>query len=1170
MTHLLDYLTDRVLLCDGPIGTQVQARQLDIERDFLGHENCTEILCESRPDLVREIHLGYLAAGCDAIAATNSFGGSPITLGEFGIADKAFELNRRAAELAREAIAEFAHDGRTRFVLGSVGPGTRLPSLGHIAYQDLEDALTIQCAGLIAGEADAILIETCQDPLQIKAAVNGAKRAREDAKKDIPIIVQVTVETTGTLLVGADIAAAATIIHALDVPIIGLNCATGPREMAEHVKWLGDNWPGHISVQPNAGLPELIGGRTHYPLTPRELAQWLERFVIEDGVGMIGGCCGCEAQHIAALDEMLRRIGRDRRRPVPKTRHPAWTPSVASLYSQVPLRQENAYLSIGERCNANGSRAFRRLQEQGDWEGCVEMGREQVKEGSHTLDVCTAFVGRDEIAEMSEIVRRMRGSINAPLVIDSTEYPVLEAAMKLYGGKPIINSINFEDGEEAADKRLGLARRFGAAVIALTIDETGMAKEVEHKLAVAERLYDFACNKYGLPASDLLFDPLTFTICTGNADDRKLGLNTLDAIERIRERMPECQIILGLSNISFGLNPPARQVLNSVFLDHALRRGLTGAIVHFSKILPLHRIPEQEVRIAEDLIFDRRRDGYDPLQSFMALFQDRTIEKAEKKGRPEKLEDRLAQRIVDGDRQELEADLELAMQSYKPLDIINDILLSGMKTVGDLFGAGQMQLPFVLQSAETMKAAVGYLEPFMERVEGQEKGIVVLATVRGDVHDIGKNLVDIILTNNGYRVVNLGIKQPIGSILDAATEHKAHAIGMSGLLVKSTVVMRENLEEMTRLGLDVPVMLGGAALTRRYVEEDCVKAYACGRVAYARDAFDGLALMDRITGNDFDGYLAEVQQKSAGRPKNEARKLGRAADARVMRPIDLEEIRLRRAELTRGLLVPQPPFWGPQTIARVPVKAIVPYLNERMLYQFQWGYRKEGRSLAEYKEWAKKELRPVLSRICDIAIRENILVPQAAYGYWRCAAQGNDVILFDDSGRKEIARFFFPRQNKEGGLCIADFFRDVDDPGLDSNQRDIIGLQLVTMGRRASEAAREWFADNRYQDYLYLHGLSVEMAEAFAEYVHKRIRAELGFAAEEARDHDEMLNQGYRGSRYSFGYPACPNLADQRLILELLRAEEIGVALSEEDQLDPEQSTSAIVVHHPQAKYFSV
>src|SRR6516225_7673359 len=1167
MAHFLDYLADRVVLCDGAMGTQVLGRNLDIERDFLGLETCPEIVCESRPDLLRDIHRRDLEAGCDAVE-TNSFGGSPLTLGEFGLADSAFTLNRRAAELAREAVAEFAYDGRTRFVLGSVGPGTRLPTLGHIAYQPLEDALAIQCTGLIEGGVDAIIIETCQDPLQIKAAVNGGKRAREAARKDIPILVQVTIETTGTLLVGADIAAAATIIHALDVAMIGLNCATGPREMAEHVKWLGENWPGLISVQPNAGLPELVGGQTRYPLGAAELGQWLERFVLEDGVNMIGGCCGTEAAHIAALDAMLRRIGRasgdGRPRPLPRQRKPVWAPAVASLYGQVPLRQENAYLSIGERCNANGSRQFRRLQEQGDWDGCVEMGREQVKEGSHTLDLCTAFVGRDEVADMTEAVTRMRGAVNAPLVIDSTEYPVLEAALKLYGGKPIINSINFEDGEAAAEKRLQLARRFGAAVIALTIDETGMAKEVEHKLAVARRLYDFACGKHGLPPADLLFDPLTFTICTGNEDDRRLGLNTLAAIEQISRAMPECQIILGLSNISFGLNSPARPVLNSVFLDHALKRGLTGAIVHFSRIMPLHKIPGEEVRVAEDLIFDRRREGYDPLQAYIGLFENRAAEKGAARGRPEKLEDRLAQRIVDGDRQGLEADLDLAMETYKPLEIINNILLDGMKTVGDLFGAGKMQLPFVLQSAETMKAAVRWLEPHMERVEGQEKGTVVLATVRGDVHDIGKNLVDIILTNNGYRVVNLGIKQPIGAILDAAAAHKADAVGMSGLLVKSTVVMRENLEEMSRQSLNLPVMLG-AALTRRYVEEDCAKAYEAGRVAYARDAFAGLDLMDKIVTGRFDTHLEEVRRRSEDRPVNQTRKLGRAADPKPLRPIDAEEIRLRRAELTRNVPVPEPPFWGSRTIERVPAKAVVPYLNERMLYQFQWGYRKDGKSLAEYREWAKDELRPVLRRMLDIAIREAILVPQAAYGYWPCAAEGNDVILFDTGGGRELTRFSFPRQNKEGGLCIADFFRDVA-----NNERDVIALQVVTMGRRASEAAREWFAENRYQDYLYLHGLSVEMAEAFAEYLHKRIRGELGFAAEEARDPEAMLGQGYRGSRYSFGYPACPNLADQQQLLALLNAEEIGITLSEEDQLNPEQSTSAIVVHHPQAKYFSV
>jgi 5-methyltetrahydrofolate--homocysteine methyltransferase len=1164
MTHLLDYLADRVLLCDGAMGTEVQARNLDVERDFQGHENCTEILCESRPDLVRAIHRGYLEAGCDAVQ-TNSFGGSPITLGEFGLAERAFALNRRAAELAREAVAEFAPDGRTRFVLGSLGPGTRLPSLGHIGYQAVEDALAVQSAGLIAGGVDAILVETCQDPLQIKAAVNGAKRARAEAGNDTPILVQVTIETTGTLLVGADIAAAATVVHALDVPLIGLNCATGPREMAEHVKWLGENWPGLISIQPNAGLPELIDGRTRYPLGPDELAQWLERFVCEDGVNLIGGCCGTEVAHVAALDRMLQRLGRERRRPAPRPRRPQWVPSIASLYGQVPLRQENAYLSIGERCNANGSRQFRRLQEAGEWDGCVEIGRAQVREGSHALDLCTAFVGRDEVADMSEAVRRLRGAVNAPLVIDSTEYPVLEAALALYGGKAIINSINFEDGEEAAEKRMGLARRFGAAVIALTIDEEGMAKEAAKKLDIARRLHDFACGRHGLPASDLLIDPLTFTICTGNEDDRRLGLETLEAIEQIAAALPECQIILGLSNISFGLVPAARHVLNSVFLDHALRRGLTGAILHFSRIVPLHKIPQEEAQVAEDLIFDRRRPGYDPLAAFIALFQDRSAAPAEKRGRPEGLEERLARRIVDGDRQELEADLDAALARYTPLDIINTILLDGMKTVGELFGAGKMQLPFVLQSAETMKAAVGYLEPFMERVAGQEKGTVVLATVRGDVHDIGKNLVDIILTNNGYRVVNLGIKQPLQAILDAAAAHRADAIGMSGLLVKSTVVMRENLEEMSRQGLEIPVMLGGAALTRRYVEEDCVKAYAAGRVAYARDAFEGLALMDRIRSGGFDAYLAELRAHNAARPAGNRKRLGRAAAARPLRPVDVEEIRLRRAELHRGLPVPRPPFWGARIIERVRSQAVVPYLNERMLYQFHWGYRKDGRSLGEYMEWARDELRPMLKRIFDLAVAGDILAPQAAYGYWKCAAEGNDVILFDEAGRRELARFSFPRQDREGGLCIADFFRDIDDP-----ERDVIGLQAVTIGPRASEAAREWFAQNRYQDYLYLHGLSVEMAEALAEYVHRRIRGELGFAAEEARDLDAMLAQGYRGSRYSFGYPACPNLADQRQLLTLLKAEMIGLTLGEEDQLEPEQSTSAIVVHHPQAKYFSV
>jgi 5-methyltetrahydrofolate--homocysteine methyltransferase len=1148
-----------VLLCDGGTGSRVQSMALEVERDYWGQENCTEVLNLSRPDIVRELHRGYFAAGADMVE-TNSFGGSPITLAEFGLEDRAREINRLAAELAREAAEEFA-DGRHRWVLGAVGPGTKLPTLGNIDYDTLEAALAEQCRGLMDGGVDAVLIETCQDTLQIKAAVNGAKIARAEAGRDTPIFVQVTVETTGTLLVGPDIATAATIVHALDVPLIGLNCATGPQEMAEHVRWLASNWPGLLSVQPNAGLPELVDGQTRYPLSAGEMASWVERFVEQDGLNLIGGCCGTDVPHIQALDAMLRRRGG--LRPAPVARKSVWVPSVASLYSQTALRQDNSFFSIGERCNANGSKKWRQLQEENDWDGCVAVGREQAAEGSNSLDICTAFVGRDEKSEMDEVIRRFTSSVNVPLVIDSTETPVIESALKLHGGKPIINSINFEDGEKAAEDRLKLAKKFGTAVIALTIDEAGMAKTAEQKLAIAERLVAFACDKHGLPQSDLLIDPLTFTVATGNEDDRKLAMWTLDGIRMIREKFPDIQIILGLSNVSFGLNPAARAVLNSVFLDHAVRAGMTGAIVHVSKIRPLHLIAEDEVKVAEDLIFDRRAEDYDPLSRMLEIFADRKAAEATKRAKSDTVEGRLRDRIVDGDRKGLEIDLQDGLKTYTPLDIINTILLDGMKTVGELFGAGKMQLPFVLQSAETMKAAVAYLEPLMERVEGQEKGTIVLATVKGDVHDIGKNLVDIILTNNGYRVVNLGIKVKLADMVAAAREHRAHAIGMSGLLVKSTVIMRENLEEMSVQGIEIPVLLGGAALTRNYVEDDCVAAYACGRVAYARDAFDGLHLMDKVTGNGFDDYLSALQAKRSGKAKNTKRSMGRA-DERAWRPIDVAAVQARRRRLTRDAPVPVPPFWGARVL-EAPAKAVVPFLNERSLYQFQWGFRKQGKSLDDFLGWAKQELRPIMKRMLGLCEAQDILSPQAIYGYWKAAGQGNDLVLFDQDGSTEVARFTLPRQPREDGECIADFFRDVDD-----EERDVIGLQVVTVGQKASDTARVWFDENRYQDYLYLHGLSVEMAEAMAEYVHKRIRAELGFAAEDDRDLEKMLAQGYRGSRYSFGYPACPKIEDQSMLLELLGAERIGVSLSDESQLHPEQSTSAIVVLNPNAKYFSV
>ena len=1165
MTDFLAFARRHVLLLDGAMGSQLQARELTLD-DYQGQENCSEILNLSRPDLIRDIHVGYLAAGADAVE-TNSFGGSPITLGEFGLSAQALEINRRAARLAREAVESFAGDGRERFVVGAIGPGTKLPSLGHIGYRELEAAFAVQADGLIAGSADALLIETCQDPLQIKAAVNGCRHAFVRHGRELPVMVQVTIETTGTMLVGTDIGAAIAIVDALGVPVMGLNCATGPKEMAEHVRQLSQSWRGLISCLPNAGLPELCCGHTHYPLSPDELAGWIERFIVEDGLAIVGGCCGTTAEHIAALDAMLRRTAEDGFRPRVKVRRPQHVPSLASLFTAVPLRQENAFLAIGERCNANGSKKFRELQAVGDWDGCVAMGREQVREGSNALDVCTAFVGRDEVAEMNAVVERMRGQVDSPLVIDSTELPVLEAALELYGGKAVLNSINFEDGEAPATARMTLARKFGAAVIALTIDEEGMAKTCADKLRVTRRLVEFACGRFGLPQSDLLLDPLTFTICTGNEDDRKLALWTLEAIEAIGREFPELQLILGLSNVSFGLNPAARHVLNSVMLDHAMRRGLTGAIVHSSKIIPLHKIPPEEVKAAEDLIFDRRAEGYDPLQAFIALFADRKADAGAVKVRPESVEERLKLRIVDGDKQGLEAELDEALQRHAPLAVINDILLDGMKTVGELFGAGKMQLPFVLQSAETMKKAVAYLEPMMERVEGQEKGTIVLATVKGDVHDIGKNLVDIILTNNGYRVVNLGIKQPLSSILDAATEYRANAVGMSGLLVKSTVIMRENLEEMRRQGLRVPVLLGGAALTRAYVEDDCWKAYGEGPVAYARDAFDGLMLMDKAVNGAFPTYVAERVAKAAQRSAKKPRTLDYANGnaAPPLRPVEVEEIRLKRDELSRGIEIPSPPFWGARTIEQVPVRALLPYLNEQMLYQFHWGYEKQGRRLGEFLDWAAKELRPVLAGLVAEAEAERIFTPQAAYGYFKAAGEGNAVVLFDETGSRELARFALPRQGKDGGLCIADFLRDIDQP-----ERDVLGLQVVTVGQRASEVARDWFAADRYQDYVRLHGLGVELAEALAEYVHGRIRAELGFGHQDAREMRELLKQGYRGSRYSFGYPACPNLADQAALLQLLGAARIGIELSEGDQLWPEQSTSAIVLHHPQARYFNV
>ncbi|MFO1011208.1 MAG: methionine synthase [Planctomycetota bacterium] len=1213
---LREALATRVLVLDGAMGTQIHAANLDLDRDYEGHENCVDVVSVTRPEVIQKIHEAYLEAGADLVE-TNTFGAMPHVLSEFGISNRAREINRVAAQVARAACAKLSTPGRLRFALGSMGPGTKLATLGHATYEQLKSSYTEQARGLIEGGVDGVLIETCQDPLQIKAAVNGVLRAREELEVEVPIFVSVTMEVTGTMLVGTEMGAAIALLDPYPIDVLSINCATGPREMGEHVRLLGQTCRKKIMVYPNAGLPQLVDGKPHYPLTPAELADWLLRFVDEDGMNVVGGCCGTTPAHIAAV---AKRLGAR----APRARKPAHVASVTSLYSAVTLRQDNSILFVGERSNANGSKAFREHLLKGDVESMVAMGREQVREGSHVLDLCTAYVGRDEVDDMTKVVTRYRADVPVPLMIDSTEPPVLRRALELAGGRSIVNSINLEDGLERIQHVLPIVKEHGAAVIALTIDEQGMAKTAEDKLRIARRIYRICVEDWGLRPEDLLFDVLTFTICTGNEDDRKLALETLKGIELVKQELPGVGLLLGVSNVSFGLSPAARHVLNSVFLHHATEAGLTAAILHAARIEPLHRIDPKAREVAEDLIFDRRREGYDPLQAFIQLFQGVDVKKKAARVVPADVFERLRWRIVEGEKPGLEDDLALALKTKKPLDVINVDLLAGMKTVGELFGRGDMQLPFVLQSAETMKAAVAYLEPFMEKSAGESRGKIVLATVRGDVHDIGKNLVDIILTNNGYTVFNLGIKQPIQHILDVAHDVRPDAIGMSGLLVKSTVIMKENLEEMNRRGVTTPVILGGAALTRAYVEDDCRRVYE-GALYYAEDAFEGLAVMARIVGGESKpaardtksaaGQAAEraaveaqATERRAAHSAAAARRAQAAgdtledrapvrasaapaaassapeADALPSAESRTDELSSRELPLLHGKRVsyaskawsksvdvprdieyPEPPFLGARHIEKVPLQSVLPYVNETTLFQFQWGYRRKGKAIAPYKQFIKDTVRPIYFELAKRCEKEKIVECQAAYGYWRCVPEGNTLVLLDPKDEsKSVARFTFPRQNGKQGRCITDYFH------VREGRPDVVALQVVTIGQRASDVAREWFAKDKYQDYLHLHGFGVEVAEGLAEYVHRQIRGELGLADSDAREMSVLFKQGYRGSRFSFGYPACPNLEDQGPLLELLGAEKLGITLSEEFQLHPEQSTSAIVCHHPSAKYFTL
>ncbi|MFF3948821.1 methionine synthase [Streptomyces sp. NPDC001902] len=1150
---LREALATRVVVADGAMGTMLQAQNPTLD-DFQGHEGCNEVLNVSRPDIVASVHREYFAVGVDCVE-TNTFGANFSALGEYDIPDRIVELSEAGARIAREVADEFtAADGRQRWVIGSMGPGTKLPTLGHIGYGALRDAYEQNAAGLLTGGADALVVETTQDLLQTKAAVIGARRALEAAGLDAPLICSVTVETTGTMLLGSEIGAALTALEPLGIDMIGLNCATGPAEMSEHLRYLARHAGIQLSCMPNAGLPVLGKDGAHYPLTPSELADAQEAFVREYGLSLVGGCCGTTPEHLRQVVERVRGHEITPRAPRPE-------PGASSLYQTVPFRQDTSYLAIGERTNANGSKKFREAMLDGRWDDCVEMAREQIREGAHLLDLCVDYVGRDGVADMNEIAGRLATASTLPIVLDSTEPEVLRAGLEKLGGRAVINSVNYEDGD-GPDSRFArttrLAAEHGAALIALTIDEEGQARTPESKVAVAERLIADLTGNWGIDESDIIVDCLTFTIATGQEESRKDGIATIEAIRELKRRHPQVQTTLGLSNISFGLNPAARMVLNSVFLHECVEAGLDSAIVHASKISPIARIPEEQREVALDLVYDRRREGYDPLQRFLELFEG-VDTKSVKAGRAEELaalplEERLQRRIIDGEKNGLEADLDEALTSRPALEIVNDTLLEGMKVVGELFGSGQMQLPFVLQSAEVMKTAVAHLEPHMEKSDASGKGTIVLATVRGDVHDIGKNLVDIILSNNGYNVVNLGIKQPVSAILDAAHEHSADVIGMSGLLVKSTVIMKENLEELNQRGLAAtyPVILGGAALTRAYVEQDLHELYQ-GEVRYARDAFEGLRLMDA---------LIAVKRGVPGATLPELKQRRVAARAGVV-PEPEENRGQIRSDVAVDNPVPTPPFWGSRVVKGIPLKDYASWLDEGALFKGQWGLKQSRTGGPTYEELVETEGRPRLRGLLDRLQSEGLLEAAVVQGYFPCVSKGDDLIILHEDGT-ERTRFTFPRQRRGRRLCLADFFRPEE-----SGETDVVGLQVVTVGNRISEAANELFAADAYRDYLELHGLSVQLAEALAEYWHARVRAELGFAGEDPAAMEDMFALKYRGARFSLGYGACPDLEDRAKIAELLEPERIGVRLSEEFQLHPEQSTDAIVIHHPEAKYFN-
>ncbi|MFQ5823108.1 MAG: methionine synthase [bacterium] len=1158
----LPLLEEKIVVFDGAMGTSIQKCNLSSE-NFWGKDGCNEYLVETNPKVIEEIHASFLEVGCDVIE-TNTFGATSIVLAEYELEDKPYDLNLKAAQLAKLVASDFSQNGHPRYVAGSIGPTTKLPSLGHISFDDIKNAYYQQVSGLVDGGVDILLVETCQDILQAKAALVAIFEYFEKAGIKLPVMAQITVETTGTMLLGTEVSAALVTLAAYDIDIIGMNCATGPAEMSEHIRVLSAGAPMKLSCLPNAGIPENRSGEAYYKLRPKELALHLRHFAKDLGVNIVGGCCGTTPAHLAKVVEAVKDL-------TPKKRDPQFLPSVSSLYTSATMQIEPPPVLVGERTNANGSKMFRELLLADNFDAMVTMAKKQVKEGAHLLDVCVAYVGRDEKRDMIEIINRFNTQVTVPLMIDTTEPPVVEEALKRISGKAIVNSVNLEDGEERIKRMLLLCKKYGAAVIALTIDEEGMAKTAQKKFEIAKRIYELAVNKYGLRPEDLIVDTLTFTLGSGDEEFRKAGNETIEALRLIKENLTKVKTILGVSNISFGLSTHARIVLNSVFLHYAIEYGLDMAIVNAKKILPLYKINVKERELCRQLIFDNRKNGFDPLVAIMEYYskgEGAAKSKEKEKKTPKTLEEALKHRIIDGEKQNLEKDLDKALEKYTALEIINKILLDGMRVVGDLFGSGEMQLPFVLQSAEVMKAAVQYLEPFMEKSEEDNRGTLVIATVKSDVHDIGKNLVDIILTNNGYRVVNLGISCSIETMINSAAKHKANALGMSGLLVKSTVIMKENLEVLNERDIKIPVILGGAALTRRYVEED-LRAIYKGQLAYGKDAFSGLHFMEALTSD------LTINKKLEKHPQIEGAESLLGQEAKISATENEQASKevykyyrsngAARSDVKKDVPIPKAPFYGTKIVTNISLDKIFPYINKIALIRGQWQVKRGRLRSTEYEAMLKEKIYPKFEELKQKCKEEAWLQPKVVYGYFHCQSEGDDLIVYKEDEKTEWLRFNFPRQTGSRHLCLADFFASKD-----SGKIDVIALHAVTVGKRTSEISEKLFKSDNYTDYLFFHGLSVETTEALAEYWHQRIRLELGIADSDSEDIRKLFTQHYQGSRYSFGYPACPNLADQLKLFELLKPERIDIELTETFQLIPEQSTTAIIVHHPEAKYFNI